>query len=167
MKHIFILYLLLFSVFIDSKAQQKPNIIIYLADDLSWTDVGFNGAKVVKTPNLDAFAKQGMVFDNAFIASPACAPSRAALLTGLMPARNGAENNHTYPKPGIGLLTKQLQENGYKVYSFGKVAHGKMGEECGFDFYDEEKINLDKNVKDFFTQAKPRILIRMILKFGK
>ncbi len=154
MKHIFILFSLLFSVFIGSKAQQKPNIIIYLADDLSWTDVGFNGAKVVKTPNLDAFAKKGMVFDNAFIASPACAPSRAALLTGLMPARNGAENNHTYPKAGIGVLTKQLQENGYKVYAFGKVAHGNMGEDCDFDFYHEQKVNLDKNVKEFFTKTK-------------
>jgi len=154
MKHIFILFLLLFSVVIGSKAQQKPNIIIYLADDLGWKDVGFNGAKVVKTPNLDAFAQRGMVFDNAFIASPACAPSRAALLTGLMPARNGAENNHTYPKPGIGVLTKQLQENGYKVYAFGKVAHGKMNEECDFDFYHKQPINLDKNVKDFFTKTK-------------
>ena len=154
MKHIFILFLLLFSVVIGSKAQQKPNIIIYLADDLGWKDVGFNGAKVVKTPNLDAFAQQGMVFDNAFIASPACAPSRAALLTGLMPARNGAENNHTYPKSGIGVLTKQLQGNGYKVYAFGKVAHGKMNEECDFDFYHKQPINLDKNVKDFFTKTK-------------
>jgi len=121
MKHFFILYLLLCSVFIDSKAQQKPHIIIYLADDLSWTDVGFNGAKVVKTPNLDAFAQQGMVFDNAFIASPACAPSRAALLTGLMPARNGAENNHTYPKPGIGVLISSCRKTGTRYMLLGKL----------------------------------------------
>ena len=86
-----------------------PNIIIYLSDDLGWKDLGFNGAKVVKTPNLDQLVSEGMVFDNAFIASPACAPSRAALLTGLMPARNGAEANHTFPGPEIGILTKQLQ----------------------------------------------------------
>ena len=71
----------------------KPNIIIYLADDLGWKDIGFNNAKVVKTPYLDKLASEGIVFKNAFVASPACAPSRAALLTGLMPARNGAENN--------------------------------------------------------------------------
>jgi uncharacterized sulfatase len=85
----------------------KPNVIMYLADDLGWKDIGFNDAKVVKTPYLDKLASEGMVINNAFVASPACAPSRAALLTGLMPARNGAENNHTYPKEGINLLTKK------------------------------------------------------------
>ena len=128
----------------------KPNIIIYLADDLGWKDIGFNDAKVVKTPHLDKLASEGIFFKNAFVASPACAPSRAALLTGLMPARNGAENNHTYPKEGINLLTKNLQQNGYKIYGFGKVAHGKMNGECGFDFYHKQSINLEKNIKDFF-----------------
>lgn len=134
-------------------AQDKPNIIIYLADDLGWKDVGFNGAKVVKTPNLDELANEGMVFENAFIASPACAPSRAALLTGLMPARNGAEANHTYPKMGIEVLTKRLQGNGYKIYAFGKVAHGKMNNDCGWDFYDSQLRNLEENVKDFFEKT--------------
>ena len=110
----------------------KPNIIIYLADDLGWKDIGFNNAKIVKTPNIDKLASEGMFLKNAFVASPACAPSRAALLTGLMPARNGAENNHTYPKEGINLLTKNLQQNGYKIHAFGKVAHGKMNIKCGF-----------------------------------
>ena len=107
----------------------KPNIILYLADDLGWKDIGFNDAKVLKTPYLDKLASEGIVFKNAFVASPACAPSRAALLTGLMPARNGAENNHTYPKEEINLLTKKLQQNGYNIYGFGKVAHGKMNRE--------------------------------------
>ena len=129
----------------------KPNIILYLADDLGWKDIGFNGAKVVKTPYLDKLASEGIVFKNAFVASPACAPSRAALLTGLMPARNGAENNHTYPKEGINLLTKKLQQNGYNIYGFGKVAHGKMNSECGFDFYHKQLINLEENIRDFFS----------------
>ena len=131
----------------------KPNIIIYLADDLGWKDVGFNNAKVVKTPYLDKLASEGMFLKNAFVASPACAPSRAALLTGLMPARNGAENNHTYPKEGINLLTNNLQQNGYKIYAFGKVAHGKMNINCGFDFYHKQLINLEKNIKDFFLKT--------------
>ncbi len=109
---------------------------------------------MVKTPNLDELANDGMVFNNAFIASPACAPNRAALLTGLMPARNGAEENHTYPKPGVAVLTKQLQKNGYKVYAFGKVAHGKMNNECGWDYYHKQPINLEKNVKAFFAETK-------------
>ncbi|WP_321996631.1 sulfatase [Draconibacterium orientale] len=157
MKHIKIIPVVLIMLLVISiriSAEEKPNIIIYLADDLGWKDVGFNGAKVVKTPNLDELAKQGLVFDNAFIASPACAPSRAALLTGLMPARNGAEENHTYPKPGVEVLTSQLQNNGYKVYAFGKVAHGKMNNECGWDFYNKQPVNLEKNVKAFFAETK-------------
>lgn len=151
---IIILLLTIVCCFCSTAQKHKPNIIIYLADDLGWKDVGFNGAKVVKTPNLDKLAREGMVFDNAFIASPACAPSRAALLTGLMPARNGAEENHTYPKAGIEVLTKFFQKNGYKIYAFGKVAHGKMNNECGWDFYHSQKVNLDKNVKEFFSQTK-------------
>jgi len=73
MKHIKIIPVVLIMLLVISiriSAEEKPNIIIYLADDLGWQDVGFNGAKVVKTPNLDELAKQGLVFDNAFIASP-------------------------------------------------------------------------------------------------
>ena len=91
-----------------------------MADDLGWKDVGFNNAKVVKTPNIDKLASEGMVVNNAFVASPACAPSRAALLTGLMPARNGAENNHTYPKEEINLLTKKLNKMVTNIW-FGKL----------------------------------------------
>ncbi len=151
-KIIVILFILGGCLFSSAKAIAKqPNIIIYLADDLGSKDVGFNKAKVVKTPHLDQLANEGMVFENAFIASPACAPSRGALLTGLMPARNGAEANHTYPKPNIGLLTKQLQKNGYKIYSFGKIAHGKMNGECGWDYAELDSDNLFENVKDFFS----------------
>lgn len=153
MKIVFLQLLFLFSILgVWAFQPSKPNIIIYLSDDLGWKDVGFNGAKVVKTPSLDELASQGMVFENAFVASPACAPSRAALLTGLMPARNGAENNHTYPKQGIEILTKKLQQNGYKIIAFGKVAHGKMNSECGWDFYHQQPINLEKNVKQFFAE---------------
>ncbi len=152
MRITFIFILVLGFVFGYASDNSKPNIIIYLADDLGWKDVGFNGAKVVKSPNLDKLAKQGMVFEYAFVASPACAPSRAALLTGLMPARNGAEANHTYPKERIGILTKKLQENGYKIYAFGKVAHGKMNNECDWDYYHKQAINLEQNVKTFFNE---------------
>ena len=77
-----------------AKSPAKPNIVIFLADDLSYGDVSINGDANVRTPALQRLASEGMSFDRAFVASPACAPSRAALLTGMMPARNGAEANH-------------------------------------------------------------------------
>ena len=68
-----------------------PDIVVYFADDLSALDLKIYGGTNIDTPALDQLAAEGMVFDRAFVASPSCAPSRAALLTGLMPARNGAE----------------------------------------------------------------------------
>lgn len=68
---------------------RKPNVIFILADDLGFMDVAFNGSKFYETPNLDKFAKQGMVFRNAYDASPLCSPTRASILTGLHPARIG------------------------------------------------------------------------------
>ena len=100
------------SVVIRAEAQKLPNIVVYLADDQNHADGSVYWAKVMKTPTPEKLAAAGMTFDNAFIASPACAPSRAALFTGLMPARNGAECNHTYPSPGIEILTERLQKSG-------------------------------------------------------
>lgn len=118
-------------------AADLPNIVFYIADDLSKTDVSVYGYEAVNTPNMQRLAGQGVTFERAFIASPACAPSRAALLTGLMPARNGAEANHTYPRDSIQFMTQQLHELGYRVLAFGKVAHGKVGDrDYGFDYYE-------------------------------
>lgn len=136
-------------------AQKLPNIVIYLADDQGQADGTVYGAKVLQTPTAEILAKAGLTFNNAFIASPACAPSRAALLTGLMPARNGAEVNHSYPKQGTLVLTSKLQEQGYQVLGFGKVAHDEMNTKCGFDFYSEPRVNLYNNVSEYFRNSSP------------
>ena len=60
----------------------QPNIIVILADDLSYWDISHFGQREFSTPNLDRMAREGMVFTNAYAASPECAPSRAGLLTG-------------------------------------------------------------------------------------
>lgn len=151
--------LTLLSICHESIAQDLPNIIIYLADDQSQADCSVYGAKVLRTPTAEKLAAEGMTFNNAFVASPACAPSRGALLTGLMPARNGAECNHTYPTPGTLLLTENLQKSGYKILAFGKVAHGMMGKQMGedgrFDYQSGEKVNLHKNVTEYLAENDP------------
>lgn len=141
------------------KAQKLPNIVIYLADDQSQADGSVYGAKVLRTPTAEKLAAAGLTFDNAFVASPACAPSRGALLTGLMPARNGAECNHTYPAPSILLLTEKLQKSGYRILSFGKVAHGamnkRMGEDGRFDYQSSPTVDLYQHVTGYFSYNDP------------
>ena len=134
--------------------ESKPNIIVYFADDLGYLDVSVYGAEVVQTPVLQKLNTEGITFNNAFVASPSCAPSRAALLTGLMPAQNGAETNHSYPNENIPYLIKNLQDVGYKVFAFGKVAHYGGNKKCGFDFHHDEQVNLYPNIKKFFDTTE-------------
>ena len=116
-----------------ASAAERPNLVVFIADDLGQLDTSPYGSKDVRTPNLDQLAKAGRLFTHAFVASPSCAPSRAALLTGLMPARNGAEANHSKPRAAIKKLPAYLQELGYEVAAFGKVSHYNHGKDYGFD----------------------------------
>ena len=70
-------------------ADNPPNILIFLTDDLGYGDLGCYGHPKMKTPNLDAFAKQGVRFTQCYSASAVCSPSRSAILTGRTPYRNG------------------------------------------------------------------------------
>ena len=75
---------LLFLLFALTAAAQ-PHLVVLLADDHSAADMSVYGAKDIPTPHLDRMAAAGMVFERAFVNSPSCAPSRAALFTGLYP----------------------------------------------------------------------------------
>jgi N-sulfoglucosamine sulfohydrolase len=114
----------------------RPNIVVFMSDDHGYFDTSIVGATDVRTPHLQRLARDGMTFTHAFAASPSCAPSRAALLTGLMPARNGAEANHAAPRPDVKTLPAYLRDLGYEVAAFGKVAHYKMADRFGFDRHD-------------------------------
>jgi N-sulfoglucosamine sulfohydrolase len=117
----------------------KPNIVVFISDDHGRLDSTPYGATDVQTPNVARLAREGMLFTHCFVASPSCAPSRAAMLTGLMPARNGAEANHTYKREGIRSLPDTLREIGYETAAFGKVAHGAADTpRHGFDRYDQQ-----------------------------
>jgi N-sulfoglucosamine sulfohydrolase len=136
-----------------SKDHDKPNIIFYITDDMGWMDTPvYNNLTQAKTPNLEYLARQGMVFNYAFIASPTCAPSRAALFTGLMPARNGVEENHEVLGKEHLLLHEVLKNNGYEVAAFGKVAHGNLNLDFGFDYYSGNRTKLADEVAAYMDQ---------------
>ena len=69
----------------DDKPAERPNILLFLADDWSWPHAGAYGDVVVSTPTFDRLAGEGLLFTNAYCAAPSCTPSRAALLTGMYP----------------------------------------------------------------------------------
>ena len=113
----------------------RPNIVLFLADDFSQLDSSPYGNKAIHTPNMQRLAEVGLTFTRAYVASPSCAPSRAALLTGLMPARNGAEANHSRPRAELKKWPAYFQELGYEVVAFGKVSHYKHTADYGFDHF--------------------------------
>src|SRR5688500_15366704 len=110
----------------------QPNIVLFLADDFSQLDASPYGNSAIHTPNMQRLAEAGLTFTRAYVASPSCAPSRAAMLTGLMPARNGAEANHSRARAELKTLPAHFEDLGYEVAAFGKVAHYGHGKHYGF-----------------------------------
>ena len=99
---------------------KPPHLVLFLADDHGAADAGCYGNPQVRTPHLDRLAREGLRFERAYCASPSCTPSRSALYTGLMPARNGAHPNHTPVHEGTQSLPHYLAPLGYRVVLFGK-----------------------------------------------
>ncbi|MFM8930546.1 MAG: sulfatase [Gemmataceae bacterium] len=131
MRSLFVLLALVFSKV--SLTAAPPDIVVFLADDLGWGDCSIHGGRAVPTPRMAELAAEGMSLNRAFVVSPSCAPSRAALLTGLDPMRNGAMLNHARPKPEVRKWPAHFRELGYEVVAFGKVAHYAQVTGYGFD----------------------------------
>jgi arylsulfatase A len=139
----------------DAPAQTKYNVVFFLVDDLGWADMGYEGSSLYHTPNIDAFAKQGVRFSQAYSTCPVCSPSRASILTGEYPARlhltdwlpgrknfpfQKLKNANTiqhlpYEQP---TLPQVLKENGYRTAIFGKWHLGEEKDSTqkqGFDLH--------------------------------
>lgn len=109
----------------------RPNIVIFLADDLSWGDIEPFGGQQVPTPHLAALARQGLCLDNMFTATAMCAPLRQQILTGLFPVRNGAYPNHSRVYDGVKGLPIYFAELGYRV---GRAGKKHFGPDASFPF---------------------------------
>jgi arylsulfatase A-like enzyme len=130
---------------------KRPNIVLIVADDYGWAEVGFNGSAYYETPRLDALAAKGLVFTNGYAPSANCAPSRACFLAGLNTPRHGmytvknsdrgedtqrklipTENVRTLPEH-FTTIAHVLAEHGYRTGSFGKWHISKSPKLQGFD----------------------------------
>ncbi len=105
--------------------QTQPNIIVFLADDLGYGDLGCYGHPIIKTPNLNEFAKQGTRLTQCYAACAVCSPSRSAILTGRTPYRNGVftwipEGREIHLRTSEIALPKLLKAKGYSTCHVGK-----------------------------------------------
>lgn len=114
------------TIIAEVKTAEKPNIVLILADDMSWFDVGAyhdrfdNVPKNAITPNIDKVASEGMLFSRSFTATAMCAPTRMQLYTGIYPVRNGAYGNHTRVYDDVKSAAHYFRELGYRVGLSGK-----------------------------------------------
>ncbi|KJF43968.1 sulfatase family protein [Draconibacterium sediminis] len=115
-------------------SSQKPNIVFIIADDISWNDFGCYGNKVVKTPNIDKLASEGLLFNNAFLTASSCSPSRCSIISGKYPHSNGAAELHTALPESEIPFPLLLKENGYYTAHAGKWHMGEATHRA-FDRY--------------------------------
>lgn len=139
----FLFMLIAFLVELSASAQDRPNIIIIVADDLGWNDLGYHGSEI-RTPTLDSLAREGVEL-NRFYAHPTCSPTRSALVTGKSPLRLGflsplAKNNRLGLPLSESTIADHFRWNGYKTILIGKWHLGRFSNEYlpnsrGFDHF--------------------------------
>jgi len=109
------------------QADPRPNIIVILADDLGWADVGFQGQTKILTPELDSLAAQSLRFESAYCPASVCGPTRAALLSGFHSGHTYVDRNgdlNTGFRAEDVFFTERLQDAGYTTGTFGKWGFG-------------------------------------------
>lgn len=152
-------------------ASDRPNFIFILVDDMGWKDVGFAGSNLAPTPNIDALAKKGLIFKQAYASAPNCAPTRACLMTGQYTPRHGIytviDERHTPGSPQQKIMAAEskselpsstltladiLKSNGYSTGMVGmwNLGRGKTGPTSplgrGFQYFTEPKaIGFEKD----------------------
>lgn len=108
----------------EEPTSDRPDIVLFIADDMAWHDCQPYGSSAVKTPNMSKLAKEGMCFDAMFTSTAMCAPTRQQLYTGLYPVRNGAYPNHSCVHDNVKSLAHYLNALGYRVGLKGKRHFG-------------------------------------------
>lgn len=130
-------------------AQQRPNIIVILVDDLGQSDLGFMGCKDILTPNIDKLAQGGVICTDAYVTAPYSGPSRCGLMTGRYQQRFGAEGNTEKYSASVAelqgvptdelMLSELLKNNGYRTCAIGKWHmgdhHSLLPNQRGFDYF--------------------------------
>lgn len=150
-----------------SGAQKKPNILLILADDFGWAQLGCYGSSYYKSPNIDKLASEGIRFTDAYAACPVCSPTRAAIMTGKYPGRlhitdfipGGSYNNERLTMPQWQkflpleeiTIAEVLKEQGCKTAAFGKWHLSIAKKPPESEPYNPDKQGFD----EYFVTYKP------------
>jgi len=121
-----------------AQADERPNFIIFIVDDVSWDDLGCYGNDYAQTPNLDQMAAEGMRFTRAYLTISSCSPSRCSIITGRYPHNTGAPELHTDLPDGMHSFPMDLKAAGYYTALSGKHHMGKAVDP-GFDLISKGK----------------------------
>ncbi len=133
--------------------ERPTNIVLMIADDISYNELGFMGNRAARTPTLDQLAQQGTVFTTAYVPTAFCRPSLGTLLTGQWPHQNRihANNGVISIPPGTETLATRMQQQGYRTF-----AGGKFWEDDplvrGFDAFDTDKNTFARRDQDKLWQ---------------
>ncbi len=142
---------------LEKKTGKKPNVFVFLLDDVGWLDLGFNGGGISvgnPTPDIDAVAAQGLILTSAY-SQPSCSPTRATIMTGQYPIHHGILTPPMYGMPGglegLTTLPQLLHDQGYVTQAIGKwhmgENEGSQPQNVGFD--DFRGFN---SVSDMYTE---------------
>lgn len=118
---------------------EKPNVLLIIADDLR-TELNCYGADYIHSPNIDNLARNGVLFNNAYVQQAVCSASRASLLSGVRPNTTGVDypySNYFMNEfwPTHPMLAEYFEQNGYYAHTFGKIHHGTPSDKLKTDHY--------------------------------
>ncbi|WP_254779006.1 sulfatase [Pedobacter sp. ok626] len=151
-----------------NKSSNKPNVIVIVSDDAGYVDFGCYGGKQIPTPNIDAIARQGIRFTDAYVSASVCAPSRAGILTGRYQQRFGFEHNTSnlvapgYKITDVGMdpseqtIGNEMQANGYKTIAIGKWHQGDEPKHFPLKRGFDEFYGFTGGHRDFFAYKGAR-----------
>ena len=154
------------NAFAENGGKGKPNILLIITDQQHAGMMSCAGNKWLKTPALDAMAKDGIRFEKAYSANPVCVPSRISMATGVMPCRLGADDNHTGsaikqlpPEVDANSMGKLLKRAGYDTFYGGKVhmCRSLVPRNAGYDeYYRDSRDELPTACVEFIKRKRDK-----------
>ncbi|MEK6479719.1 sulfatase [Catalinimonas sp. 4WD22] len=133
-----------------------PNVIIFIADDIGWNDLGCYGNTEVQTPNIDRMAQEGIRFTNTYLTASSCSPSRTSIISGRYPHNTGSAELHTPLPAEVAIFPELMQKAGYYTAQAGKWHMGDAARR-GFDVvHDNGQENGDGGEGMWLTSLQQR-----------